>query len=55
MRPACLAIFFLDLGLGDGFVLRDAWNLSSEGKGVGSSVRQVSPAEGVSALGIDPF
>ena len=35
MRPACLAIFFLDLGLGEGFALRDAWNLSSEGKGVG--------------------
>ena len=35
MRPACLAIFFLDLGLGDGFVLRDAWNLPSEGTGVG--------------------
>ena len=35
VRWACLAIFFLDLGLGDEFVLRDAWNLSSEGKGVG--------------------
>ena len=35
MRRASLAIFFLDLELGDGFVLRDAWNLSSEEKGVG--------------------
>ena len=35
MRPACLAIFFLDLELGEGFAPRDAWNLSSEGKGVG--------------------
>ena len=35
VRPACLAIFFLDLELGEGFALRDAWNLSSEGKCVG--------------------
>ena len=52
VRPACLAIFFLDLELGEGFALRDAWNLSSEGKGVGSFVRLVSPAEGVSALAL---
>ena len=55
VRPACLAIFFLDLGLGEGFALRDAWNLSSEGKGVGSFVRLVSPAEGVSALALTHF
>ena len=35
VRPACLATFFLDLELGDAFALRDAWNLPSEGKGVG--------------------
>ena len=35
VRPASLATFFLDLELGEGFALRDAWNLSSEGKGVG--------------------
>ena len=55
MRPACLAIFFLDLELGEGFALGDAWNLSSEGKGVGSFVRLVSPAEGVSALALTHF
>ena len=32
VRPACLAIFFLELELGEGFALRDAWNLSSEGR-----------------------
>ena len=35
VRPACLAIFFLDLGLGEVFALGAAWNLLSEGKGVG--------------------
>ena len=35
MRLACLAIFFLDLELGEVFALRDARNLPSEGKGVG--------------------
>ena len=54
MRLACLAIFFLDLELGDGFVLRDARNLSSEGKGVGV-FRLVSPAEGISALALVHF
>ena len=34
MKWACLAIFFLDLGLGD-FALRDAWKLPPEGTGVG--------------------
>ena len=37
------------------FALGDAWNLSSEGKGVGSFVRLVSPAEGVSALALTHF
>ena len=55
VRPACLAIFFLDMGLGEGFALRDAWNVSSEGKGVGAFVRLVSPAEGVSALALTNF
>ena len=55
VRPACLVIFFLDLELGEGFALRDAWNLSSEGKGVGSFVRLVSPAEGVGALALTHF
>ena len=49
VRWACLAIFFLASGLGD-FAPGDAWNLLSEGKGVGFFVRLVSPAEGVSAL-----
>ena len=34
MRWACLAIFFLDLGLGE-VCTGDAWNLPSEGTGVG--------------------
>ena len=34
VRRAYLAIFFLDLGLGD-FAPGDAWNLPSEGTGVG--------------------
>ena len=55
VRPACLAIFFLDLELGEVLALGDAWNLSSEGKGVGSFVRLVSPAEGVSALALTHF
>ena len=37
------------------FALGDAWNLPSEGKGVGSFVRLVSPAEGVSALALTHF
>ena len=51
MRPACHAIFFLELEWGEVF----AWNLPSEGKGVGSFVRLVSPAEGVSALALTHF
>ena len=35
MRPACLAIFFLDLELGEVFAPANARNLLSEGKGVG--------------------
>ena len=34
MRWACLAIFFLDLGLGE-VCTGDAWNLLSEGTGIG--------------------
>ena len=55
MRPACLAIFFLELELGEVLALGDAWNLPSEGKGVGSFVRLVSPAEGVIALALTHF
>ena len=53
-RWACLAIFFLALGLGD-FAPGDAWNLPSEGTGVGFFCRLVSPAEGVSALALTHF
>ena len=35
VRLACLAIFFFELDLGKVFALGDAWNLPSEGKGVG--------------------
>ena len=35
MRLARLAIFFLDLELGEVFALGEAWNLPSEGTGVG--------------------
>ena len=55
MRPACLAIFFLELELGEVFAPGDARNLPSEGKGVGSFDRLVSPAEGVSALALTHF
>ena len=55
VRLACLAIFFLDLELGEVFAPGDAWNLLSEGKGVGSFGRLVSPAEGVSALALTHF
>ena len=55
MRLACLAIFFLELEWGEVFAPGDAWNLPSEGKGVGSFVRLVSPAEGVSALALTHF
>ena len=48
VRWACLAIFFLALGLGEDCT-GDAWNLPSEGTGVGG-FRLVSPAEGAGAL-----
>ena len=54
MRPACLAIFFLDLGLGEVFALGDAWNLPSEGKGVGLLPAGQSSRRGWCA-GTDPF
>ena len=41
-RWACLAIFFLALGLGD-FALGNAWNLLSEATGVGVSGWSVQP------------
>ena len=41
-RWACLAIFFLALGLGD-FALGNAWNLLSEATGVGGSGWTVQP------------
>ena len=52
VRWACLAIFFLALGLGE--VSGDAWNLPSEGTGV-VGFRLVSPAEGTSALALVHF
>ena len=55
VRLACLAIFFLELEWGEVFAPGDAWNLSSEGQGVGSFVRLVSPAKGVSALALTHF
>ena len=48
VRWACLAIFFLDLGLGE-VCTGDAWNVPSEGTGV-VACRLVSPAEGTGAL-----
>ena len=51
VRWECLAIFFLDLGLGE-VCAGDAWNLPSEGTGVGF-FRLVSPAEGTTGTG--PF
>ena len=53
VRWACLAIFFLALGLCE-FCTGDAWNLPSEGTGVGG-FRLVSPAEGTSALALVHF
>ena len=48
MRWACLATFFLALGLGE-VCTGDAWNLLSEATGIGG-FRLVSPAEGTGAL-----
>ena len=53
VRWACLAIFFLALGLGE-VCTGDAWNLPSEGTGV-VGFRLVSPAEGTSALALVHF
>ena len=53
MRWACLAIFFLALGLGE-VCSGDAWNLPSEGTGV-VGFRLVSPAGGTSALAMVRF
>ena len=54
LRWARLAIFFLDLELGEVFALGDAWNLPSEGTGVG-----LFPAgqcsRRVQCTGTDPF
>ena len=46
---------FPRIGVGEVFTPGDAWNLPSEGKGVGSFVRLVSAAEGVSALALTHF
>ena len=54
MRSVNLAIFFLELELGEAFALGDAWNLLPEGKGR-RAFRLVSPAEGVSALALTHF
>ena len=51
-RWACLAIFFLALGLGD-FALGDAWNLLSEATGVGVPAGQSSRRG--QCNGTDPF
>ena len=53
VKWACLAIFFLALGLGE-FCTGDAWNLPSEGTGV-AGFRLVSPAEGTIALALVHF
>ena len=53
VRWACLAIFFLALGLGE-VCTGDAWNLLSEGTGV-VFFWLVSPAEGTSALALVHF
>ena len=53
VRWACLAIFFLALGLGE-VCAGDAWNLSSEGTGA-EVFRLVSPAEGAGALALALF
>ena len=43
VRSVNLAIFFLELELGEEFALGDAWNLLPEGKGVGPSGWSVQP------------
>ena len=54
VSPACLAIFFLDLELGEVFAPGDAWNLPSEGKGVGFLPAGQSSRRGWCA-GTSPF
>ena len=53
VRWACLAIFFLDLGLGE-VCTGQAWNLPSEGIGVGFFPAGQSSRRG-SCSGTDPF
>ena len=53
VRWACLAIFFLALGLGD-FAPGDAWNVPSEGTGVGVFPAGQSSRRG-QFTGTDPF
>ena len=50
MRPACLAIFFLDLELGEVFAPGGRLEPAFGRKGRRVFDRLVSPAEGVSAL-----
>ena len=54
VRPACLAIFFLDLELGEELAHGDARNLPSEGKGVGLFPAGQSSRRG-QCTGTDPF
>ena len=54
VRLASLAIFFLDLELGEVFALGDAWNLPSEGTGVGLFPAGQSSRRGWCA-GTSPF
>ena len=55
MRPACLAIFFLELEWSEVFAPGDAWNLPSEGKGVGSFVPAGQSSRRDQCTGTDPF
>ena len=55
MRRASLAIFFLDLELGDVFALGTPGTCLRREKGRRVFVRLVSPAEGVSALALTHF
>ena len=54
MRSASLAIFFLELELGEVLCFGDAWNLPPEGKGVGFSPAGQSSRRG-QCTGTDPF
>ena len=55
VRQACLAIFFLDLELGEVFCTWGRLEPAFGGKGRRAFVRLVSPAEGVSALALTYF